>query len=207
MRILLFCFFISIFSTSLYSADKNSESIIFAGGCFWCIEAPFDKTPGVISAVSGYINGKSINPTYKQVSTGGSGHIEAVKVTFDPSKVALKKIFEIFWQSFDPTDSGGSFYDRGSQYSSGVFYLNERQKIIAEKSITYIDSLKTFSKKIVTPVIKAQTFYPAEKYHQDYHKKKPSHYQRYRKGSGRDKFISKHWKKKPLSLPDDFNKK
>jgi peptide methionine sulfoxide reductase msrA/msrB len=206
MRILLFNLLLFLLSTALYSADTKTEEIIFAGGCFWCIEAPFDKTPGVISAVSGYINGETSNPTYKQVSSGGTGHIEAVKVTFDPAQVSLKRIFEIFWQSFDPTDLGGSFYDRGNQYSSGVFYLNNRQKAIAQKSIVYINSLKLFTSKIVTPVIRAKVFHPAEKYHQDYHKKKPAHYQRYRKGSGRDSFISKIWKEKPLSLPDKIFK-
>jgi peptide methionine sulfoxide reductase msrA/msrB len=185
----------------------SADEIILAGGCFWCIEAPFDETQGVIKAESGYINGHIQMPTYKQVSAGKSGHIEAVKVTFDPKKITLKEIFELFWQSFDPTDAGGSFYDRGPQYSSAVFYKTEEQKRIALESIKYIDGLKVFPKSIVTPVIKAKTFYRADEYHQDYHKKNTSHYKRYRKGSGRDNFIKKYWGKNKLILPQEIFKK
>ncbi|MBT7609671.1 MAG: peptide-methionine (S)-S-oxide reductase MsrA [Bacteriovoracaceae bacterium] len=195
---------ISLLIFVLFNANQvySSEEIIFAGGCFWCIEAPFDKTPGVISAESGYINGRVVNPSYKQVSAGSSGHVEAVKVIYDPTKVSLKEIFELFWQSFDPTDAGGSFYDRGPQYSSAVFYNSKEQKRIAEESIKFINTLKVFSKEIVTPIIRATKFYKAEEYHQNYHKKNPSHYKRYRKGSGRDNFIKKHWGKKKLHLPN-----
>jgi peptide methionine sulfoxide reductase msrA/msrB len=199
----LICLLLFTLNSPILLADE----LIVAGGCFWCIEAPFDKTEGVLSAESGYINGKIENPTYKQVSGGSSGHIEAVRVVFDPKKTTLKKMFEVFWQSFDPTDAGGSFYDRGSQYSSGVFYNSVEQKRIAEESIKYIDSLKVFPKKIVTPVIKATKFYKAEEYHQDYHVKKSTHYKRYRKGSGRDAFIKKYWGKKKLQLPSSIFKK
>jgi peptide methionine sulfoxide reductase msrA/msrB len=203
MRAILLNILILFSINSVYSAEK----IIFAGGCFWCIEAPFDKTPGVISAESGYINGDVKNPTYKQVSAGSTGHVEAVLVTYDPQKVSTKKIFEIFWQSFDPTDAGGSFHDRGSQYTSGIFYFTDEQKRVAEESKKHIQELKVFSKKIVTPIIKAKRFYKAEDYHQDYHKKNPIRYKAYRYGSGRDKFIERVWEDKRLSLPQKiFNK-
>ena len=180
---------------------KAEEKIILAGGCFWCIEAPFYKTPGVISAKSGYIHGHVKNPTYKQVSSGKTGHIEAVEVIFDEKKIILPQILSIFWQSFDPTDKGGSFHDRGSQYTSGVFYFNEKQKKIAEATKTYLSTLKVFNKPVITPIHKATKFYYAEDYHQDYHKKNPLRYKYYRYGSGRDKYIEKTWNDKKLVFP------
>ena len=197
MKIFLLAFSLFFLSHLSY----GSEKIVLAGGCFWCIEAPFDKTPGVISAVSGYIHGKKKNPTYTEVSRGQTGHIEAVEVTFDPKKISLLEILAIYWQSFDPTDAGGSFHDRGKQYTSGIFYFTEAQKSLAEKTKKYLDDQKIFPKKIVTPIFKAKTFYQAEKYHQDYHKKNPTRYKSYRVASGRDRYLKKIWKGKKLTFP------
>jgi peptide methionine sulfoxide reductase msrA/msrB len=175
------------------SETKNVEQATFAGGCFWCIEAPFDKLEGVVSAVSGYTGGERLNPTYSQVSSGSTRHIESVLVTYDPSVVTYAELLDVFWRQFDPTDAGGSFYDRGHQYTSAIFYHDEKQKQLAEASKKALGESGRFNASIVTPIRPAQTFYPAEKYHQDYYKKKPAQYNRYRKGSGRDRFIEGVW--------------
>lgn len=165
----------------------------FAGGCFWCIEAPFEGIDGVLAVVSGYAGGKEKNPTYEDVASGKTSHREAVQVTFDPDVISYSEILDIFWQQFDPTDDGGSFYDRGFQYTSAVFFHDKTQKEVAENSIQKLDKARIFEKPIVTPVLKFSNFYPAEEYHQDYYQKNPSEYYAYRKGSGRDAFIAKHW--------------
>ncbi|MDE2998351.1 MAG: peptide-methionine (R)-S-oxide reductase MsrB [Gemmatimonadota bacterium] len=175
------------------SETKNVEQATFAGGCFWCIEAPFDKLEGVVSAVSGYTGGEIRNPTYGQVSSGGTRHVESVLVTYDPSVVTYPQLLDVYWMQFDPTDAGGSFYDRGHQYSSAIFYHDEKQKQLAEASKKTLEESGRFNAPIVTPIRPAETFYPAEEYHQDYYMKKPAHYNRYRKGSGRDRFIEKIW--------------
>lgn len=175
------------------SATKNTAQATFAGGCFWCIEAPFDKLDGVVSAVSGYTGGTIVNPTYGQVSKGQTRHIEAVLVTYDPAVVTYAQLLDVYWRQFDPTDSGGSFYDRGHQYTSAIFYHDEEQKKLAEASKETLAGSGRFDAPIVTPIRPAQTFYPAEDYHQDYYRKKPDHYNRYRKGSGRDRFIERTW--------------
>ena len=181
--------------TMQHSAAQNLDKATFAGGCFWCVEAPFDKTKGVVTAVSGYIGGQEKNPTYKQVSSGLTGHLEAVEVTFDPQLISYQELLDIYWRQFDPTDAGGSFYDRGSQYTSAVFYHNDQQKALAEASKKALEASGRFTKAIITPVRLATTFYPAEDYHQDYHKKNAQHYKKYRQGSGRDRFIEKIWSK------------
>ncbi|EOZ95477.1 Peptide methionine sulfoxide reductase MsrA [Indibacter alkaliphilus LW1] len=175
----------------------------FAGGCFWCIEAPFEGIPGILSVVSGYSGGKEKNPNYSDVSSGKTSHREAVQVTFDPDVISYTEIMDIFWQQFDPTDEGGSFYDRGFQYSSAVFYHDKSQKEVAENSIKRLEAAGIFDKPIVTPVIKYSNFYPAEDYHQDYYKKNPEEYYAYREGSGRDAFIAKHW---PSNLSEKYKK-
>ena len=169
------------------------EKATFAGGCFWCIEAPFDKLPGVVTAVSGYTGGPEKNPTYKQVSSGTTGHLEAVEVTYDPQAVTYQELLDHFWRQFDPTDAGGSFYDRGTQYTSALFYHDEEQKKLAESSKAALDASGRFDAPIVTPIRPATAFYRAEDYHQDYHKNNASHYNRYRTGSGRDRFIRETW--------------
>ena len=168
-----------------------------AGGCFWCIEAPFEGLAGVISVVSGYSGGKEKNPTYSEVSAGKTGHKEVVQIKFNPEVISYSEILDIYWQQFDPTDAGGSFYDRGTQYQSAIFYHNNNQKEIAEASKKRLDASKKFSKPIVTPIVKFEQFYPAEEYHQDYYKKSATHYYSYRKGSGRDAFIQKYWPVNP----------
>jgi peptide methionine sulfoxide reductase msrA/msrB len=177
------------------SAAGKLEKATFAGGCFWCIEAPFDKVAEVQSAISGYAGGLSENPTYKQVSSGSTAYIEAVQVTFDPDKISYEQLLEIYWRQFDSTDAGGSFYDRGTQYTSAVFYHNDEQKRLAEASRKALSESGRFDKPIVTPIRPATTFYAAEDNHQDYHKKSAAHYNRYRTGSGRDAFIEKTWGK------------
>ena len=175
----------------------DKELATFAGGCFWCVEAPFEKVEGVQAVVSGYTGGHMENPTYREVCSGTTGHLEAVQITFDPSKIGYGELVELFWRTFDPTDQGGSFYDRGEQYSSAIFYHSEEQKAIAEASKKALGESGRFDKPIVTPIRPAETFYPAEEEHQDYYKKQPLHYQQYKIGSGRDRFIAKHWADDP----------
>ncbi|EKB47743.1 peptide-methionine (R)-S-oxide reductase MsrB [Cecembia lonarensis] len=175
----------------------------FAGGCFWCIEAPFEGIDGVIAVISGYSGGKEKNPTYEEVSNGKTGHREAVQITYDPDIISYSELLDIFWQQFDPTDEGGAFYDRGFQYSSAIFYHDNTQKNEAQKSLTKLEEAKVFDKPIVTPIIKYSNFYPAEEYHQDYYLKNPSEYYAYRRGSGRDAFIAKHW---PVDLEKKYTK-
>lgn len=173
--------------------SSKTQLATFAGGCFWCVEAPFEGLDGVISVVSGYAGGKEKNPTYGEVSSGKTSHRESVQITFDPEVISYSELVDIFWQTFDPTDVGGSFYDRGSQYESAIFYHDAEQKKVAEESKSRLDKSKRFDKPIATPIIKYTNFYPAEEYHQDYYKKNPKDYYAYRTGSGRDEFIKKHW--------------
>ena len=188
------------------SEAAELEKATFAGGCFWCIEAPFDKIIEVRSAISGYAGGVAENPTYKQVSTGSTAYLEAVQITFDPEKITYQQLLDVFWRQFDPTDAGGSFYDRGSQYTSAVFYHDDEQKRLAEVSRMALSESGRFDKPIVTPIRPATTFYPAEAYHQDYHKKNSAHYNRYRTGSGRDAFIAKIWGKAAKASGSDYSK-
>ena len=171
----------------------NTELATFAGGCFWCVEAPFEGIDGVLSVVSGYAGGKEKNPTYNQVASGQTSHRESVQIAFDPEVISYAELVDIFWQTFDPTDVGGSFYDRGTQYESAIFYHSSQQKKVAEESKKALDKSGRFDKKIATPIIKFTNFYEAEEYHQDYYKKNPTEYYAYRNGSGRDAFIKKHW--------------
>ena len=178
--------------------QMNNKSIktataVFAGGCFWCTESDFEKVPGVIDAISGYTGGHVKNPTYEEVSAGGTGHMESVKVIYDPSKVTYKQLLEYFWEHVDPTDSGGEFVDRGPQYRSAIFYANEKQKRLAEETKAELAASGVFKKPIVTLILPLGPFYPAEKYHQDYYKKNPIRYHWYRYNSGRDQFLKKVW--------------
>lgn len=171
------------------------SSAVFAGGCFWCVETDFEKREGVIDAVSGYTGGTTTNPTYEEVSYKNTGHYEAVEVYYDETKITYNDLLEIFWRSVDPTDSGGQFVDRGDSYRTAVFYKNKKQKKAALKSKTDLAQSKRYTKTIVTPLIKAQAFYKAETYHQDYYKKKPTKYKYYRYRSGRDQYLAKIWGK------------
>ena len=191
-RLILWAFAMAGISAPVAEAQEQAKAT-FAGGCFWCIEAPFDKVAGVVSAISGYTGGQRENPTYKEVSSGMTEHIEAVEITFDPATVSYGELLGIYWRQFDPTDAGGSFYDRGHQYTSAIFYHDEEQRAQAEASKRELESSGRFDKPIVTAIRPAQTFYPAEAYHQDYHVKNAMHYQHYRRGSGRDRFIAATW--------------
>jgi len=166
---------------------------IFAGGCFWCMEEAFDKVPGVVSTTSGYVGGQAKNPTYKQVSEGRTGHAEAVQVEYDPAKVTYEKLLDAFWRNIDPTQKDAQFCDHGSQYRSAIFYLTDEQKRLAEASRAALAGSKPFKGEIVTQIAKADAFYPAEDYHQDYHAKNPVRYQFYKTGCGREARLKELW--------------
>ena len=172
---------------------KETRTAVFAGGCFWCTESDFEKVDGVIDAISGYTGGHVKNPTYHQVSAGGTGHVEAVKVIYDPSKVTYKQLLDVFWHHVNPTDDGGQFVDRGSQYRSVIFYANEEQHKLAEASKKELAADGPFHKPIVTQILPLGPFYEAEAYHQNYYKRNPIRYHWYRSGSGRDQFLEKTW--------------
>ena len=165
----------------------------FSGGCFWCSEYDFAQRPGVIEVISGYAGGTEENPEYNDVASGQTSHREAVQVIYDPSKLDYNVLLDLFWRHIDPTDEGGSFVDRGFQYTSAIYYEDDEQKRLAEESKKVLDASGRYENKIVTPIIKFTTFYPAEDYHQDYSEKNPLRYKLYRKGSGRDQFIEKVW--------------
>jgi len=178
------------------AATNNDTSIAtFAGGCFWCMEGPFDKLEGVISTTSGYTGGHTKNPTYKQTSTGRTGHTEAVQIVYDPEHISYEKLLDVFWHNIDPTTPDQQFCDRGSQYRSEIFYHDDEQKQLAETSKAALNKNKPFSEPVVTQVTKASTFYAAEDYHQDYYKKNPIRYRYYRHGCGRDKRLEQLWGK------------
>lgn len=173
--------------------SENTELATFAGGCFWCMVGPFEQEEGVHSIVSGYTGGHTENPTYQEVCTDTTGHVEAVQIEYDPNKVTYDKLLEIFWRQIDPTDAGGQFNDRGESYETAVFYHDESQKQLAEASKEKLQKEGPFQSKIVTPIRPAKTFYKAEECHQDYHKKNSYHYNMYKRGSGRAGFIETHW--------------
>jgi methionine-S-sulfoxide reductase len=179
--------------------DKNQAAVakaIFAGGCFWCMEPPFEKLDGVHAVVSGYIGGDKVNPTYQDVSAGITGHAEAVEITYDPTRISYSQLLDVFWMNIDPTDARGQFVDRGSQYRSAIFYLDEEQKQQAESSRERLEKSGRFDSPIVTEIVAATTFFPAEDDHQDYYKESPVRYKLYRYNSGRDQFLKKTWEKK-----------
>ena len=165
----------------------------FAGGCFWCMESPFEKLDGVYAVISGYTGGPEKNPTYKQVSSGRTGHAEAVQVHYDPARVSYERLLDVFWRQIDPTDAGGQFVDRGAQYRTGLFYHDESQRKLAESSREELQAGGRFDDPIVTEIIEAGPFYPAEEYHQDFYKKSARRYKSYRYTSGRDNFIQRVW--------------
>ncbi|MGD2271693.1 MAG: peptide-methionine (R)-S-oxide reductase MsrB [Desulfobacterales bacterium] len=174
--------------------DNNRlETATFAGGCFWCTESDFEKVDGVVEVISGYTGGHEENPTYQEVSAGGTGHAEAIQVTYDPIKVTYKELLDIFWRHVDPTDPGGQFVDRGSQYRPAIFYHNDEQKRQAEESRTELERSGRFDKPVVTEIVRLAAFYRAEDYHQGYYKKNKIRYKLYRYHSGRDQFLKKVW--------------
>ena len=191
--------------TSTHAAQSKLQKATFAGGCFWCMEKPFEKVEGVLSVTSGYTGGKSENPTYDNYGAGG--HIEAVEITYDPGKVSYEQLLDVFWRQIDPTDAGGQFADRGKEYSTAVFYHDAGQKKLAEISKQNLGNEKIFAKPIVTPILPAMTFYPAEDYHQDYYKNNPLRYRLYRSGSGRDTFLDKTWQEREKSAKRELQEK
>lgn len=176
-----------------YLSNNLEEKATFAGGCFWCMVKPFKEWDGIIDVVSGYMGGHVENPTYEDVKSGGSGHLEVVEITYDPNVFTYKQLLDIFWQQIDPTDADGQFQDRGHSYTTAIFYYTDEQRIIAEQSKKELGASGIFSKPIVTPILPAKTFYVAEEYHQDYYIKEQAHYVEDRARSGRDTFIKEHW--------------
>ena len=172
---------------------SSTAKATFAGGCFWCVESDFDKVPGVISTTSGYIGGKTINPSYEQVSSHTTGHAEAVEIVYDPSKVTYEKLLEHYWHSIDPTTKDQQFCDRGSPYRTAIFAHNEAQLKSALASKTALEKSKPFKEPIVTEIVLAGSFYPAEEYHQDYYKKNPVRYKFYRTSCRRDARLQEIW--------------
>lgn len=169
------------------------EKAIFAGGCFWCMEAPFDKLPGVVSVTAGYTGGEKKNPTYKEVSAGGTGHAEAVLIVYDPSQISYPTLLGAFWRNIDPTVVDRQFCDVGHQYRAAIFYLGEGQRKAALLSKAALDKNRPFREPVVTGITPAAEFYPAEEYHQHYYKKNPLRYNYYRSGCGRDKRLKELW--------------
>jgi len=174
-------------------AQAKTETATFGGGCFWCMEPPYDKLPGVISTTSGYMGGKNANPTYEQVSSGSTGHVEVVQVTYDPAKVSYEKLLEVFWVNIDPTVKDRQFCDTGTQYRTVIFYNSEAQRKAAEASKAAVEKSKPFKEPLVTPIEMAGPFYAAEDYHQDYYTKNPTRYKFYRTGCGRDARLKSLW--------------
>jgi peptide-methionine (S)-S-oxide reductase len=187
----LIIFTILLFTTK--PASAATEKAIFAGGCFWCMEAPFDKLPGVISVTPGYSGGGQKNPTYEQVSAGGTGHAEVIQIVYDPAKIGYDRLMDVFWRNIDPTVKDRQFCDTGSQYRSAVFYNSEEQRRTALQSKAALEKSKPFKGEVVTEISPAGAFYPAEEYHQHYYKKNPLRYNYYRTSCGRDKRLKELW--------------
>ncbi|MCR6096434.1 peptide-methionine (S)-S-oxide reductase MsrA [Salipaludibacillus agaradhaerens] len=171
----------------------NYKKATFAGGCFWCMVSPFDEQPGIEAVVSGYTGGHTPNPTYKEVCSETTGHLEAVEITYDSQVFPYEKLLDLFWRQIDPTDPGGQFNDRGNSYTTAIFYHDDYQKELAEKSKLNLQNSAKFNGEITTVIRPAEPFYPAEEYHQYYYKKNSFHYKLYKKGSGREAFIKTYW--------------
>ena len=169
------------------------EKATFAGGCFWCMEPPFEALEGVSEVVAGYTGGNKDNPSYEEVSTGKTGHLEAIQITYDTSKISYPELLDVFWRSIEPTDGSGQFADKGSQYKTAIFYHNNEQKTLAKESKDRLQNSGKFNKPIATKIIKASKFYKAEGYHQDYYKTNPERYEAYKEGSGRASYLKKTW--------------
>ncbi|MDF2607026.1 MAG: methionine-R-sulfoxide reductase [Bacillales bacterium] len=184
--------------------NKN-ELATFAGGCFWCLVSPFEEIDGVIQIVSGYTGGHKENPSYKEVCSETTGHYEAVQITYDPEKMPYNKLLSIYWQQIDPTDPGGQFHDRGQSYQTVIFYHNDEQRKLAEKSKIELQNSGRFTKPIMTKVLPVSKFYVAEEYHQKYHSKNPFRYELYKKGSGREKFFKHYWSKDNSHLKEKLS--
>ena len=197
MRILLTCcaaiaLHVLVLPLAAQTTD-NTSTATFAGGCFWCMEGPFDELDGVISTTSGYTGGHQAHPTYEQVSAGATGHTEAVQVVYDPALVSYERLLDIFWKNVDPLDAGGQFCDRGSQYRTGIFYHTDEQRQQAEASKRALERKGALPGKIVTEITEASAYYPAEEYHQDYYQRNPVRYNFYRFSCGRDRRLVELW--------------
>jgi len=175
--------------------SKNLKQAVFAGGCFWCVEHAFDHIPGVVKTISGYVGGQEANPTYEEVSSGSTGHTEAVQVHYDSNQATYQDLLEVFWRNIDPTQVDGQFVDKGKQYRTAIFYQDVEEKQSAEDSKKQLEESGKFDKPIVTEITQLAEFYPAEDYHQDYYLKNPVRYKTYRFFSGRDQFIDRTWGK------------
>jgi peptide methionine sulfoxide reductase msrA/msrB len=182
-----------------------TRSAVFAGGCFWCTESDFEKVDGVIEAVSGYTGGRMDDPTYPQVSAGGTGHVEAIKVVYDPDKITYRQLLDVFWRHIDPTDAAGQFVDRGDQYRSAIFYATDEERQMAEASKQALAATGRFDRPVVTDILPLGTFFEAEDYHQDYYKKNPIRYNWYRSGSGRDKFLETAWAGEAMKIEKEMS--
>ena len=207
----LFCVYQAIsmdkkIEESMMEQSENTRTAVFAGGCFWCTESDFEKVNGVIEVLSGYTGGHDDHPVYKEVSAGRTGHVESVQVIYDPTRITYEELLDVFWHHVDPTDPGGQFVDRGSQYRSVIFYANEKERQLAEASKKRLADSGPFTKPIVTDILPLGPFYKAEDYHQDYHKRNPIRYKWYRSGSGRDKFLKKTWADIKTDMKDETNK-
>jgi len=186
-----------VFAEKMQASDEANDqtaTAIFAGGCFWCMEPPFDKLEGVISTISGYSGGHTENPTYKQVSSETTGHYEVLQVTYDPNKVDYETLLNVFWHNVDPLDPSGQFCDKGESYRTAIFYNSDEQKKLAESSKQKLVDEKIFQQEVVTEILEAKKFYPAEDYHQDYYQKNPLRYKYYRFSCGRDERLEELWK-------------
>ncbi len=184
----------------------NLEKATFAGGCFWCMEHPFESLEGVNSIISGFSGGDKENPSYKEVSSGTTKHVESVQITYDPKKVTYKELLDVFWRQIDPTDNEGQFVDRGFQYTSAIFYHNEEQKKLAEESKKELEDSGRYDEPIITRITEFKSFYPAEDYHQDYYKKSSLKYKFYRFNSGRDKYLKGIWGEEVAKESNDSGK-
>lgn len=191
--------FILVFGRLGYADDATIppalEKATFAGGCFWCMQPFFDRTKGVQETTVGYTGGETKNPTYEEVTSGKTGHAEAIQIVYDPKEVSYEKLLNIYWRNIDPTTKNQQFFDRGTQYRTAIFYHNDEQKRIAEESRSQLTDSGKFKKPIVTEIVPAVEFYPAEEYHQKYYKKNSLRYEAYHQGSGRDRFFEKIWGK------------
>lgn len=192
-----------VIGTGKQMKKKDLDKATLAGGCFWCMEPPFENLNGVVEVISGYSGGKTENPTYEEVSSGKTGHFEAVQILFDASKISYEALLDVFWRNIDPTDDGGQFVDRGSQYRTAIFYHDEKQKQLAEASKERLEQSGRFDKPVLTEILPFSSFYPAENYHQDYYRSHSSSYKLYKKHSGRSPFLEKAWEDDKMGSIDD----
>jgi peptide-methionine (S)-S-oxide reductase len=184
---------IALLSLLLAGAAPGREAATFAGGCFWCMQPPFEKVPGVLTVTAGYTGGQKKNPTYEEVSMGVTGHAESIQVIYDPTRVSYEQLLDVFWHNIDPTTANAQFCDHGTQYRSAIFFHDDAQKQAAEASKRKLEASGLLRQAIVTEIVPASTFYPAEEYHQDFYKKNPFRYQSYRTGCGRDRRLKDLW--------------